>query len=217
MIITIDGTSGVGKGTLAQKLAQELNYPYLDSGVIYRASACYALENNLDPATSSDEDLKKLLKSLKLSFQSNKIYIDTKDVTDLIRTEVISQNASIIASKSILRDLFLKMQRDFGLTGNLITDGRDMGTVVFPKAQLKIFLIASSAVRANRRFLQLKSKGQNPNYNQILKDIEERDLRDSTREVAPLIPANDAIIIDSSDMNAIQVLEKVKKLILDQN
>ncbi|QIV96209.1 cytidylate kinase [Allofrancisella inopinata] len=212
-IITIDGPSGVGKGTLAKALAKHLNYKLLDSGAIYRLAALHCFNNNTD--STSEANVCKTLDNLDIRFEidndsnSIKIILAGDDVSKEIRTEQIGMFASKIAAYPSVRKVLLNKQRDFATEQGLVADGRDMGTVVFPSAKYKFFLDADSQVRATRRFTELEEKNQHPNFETILADIEKRDFQDRNRKIAPLKPATDAIIIDTSNLSIEKVFNKV--------
>ena len=210
-IITIDGPSGVGKGTLARKLAKKLNYDLLDSGAIYRLAGLHCYLKNID--SNNENNVFEALSNFNIKFKiiddNIEIYLNNKNVTSKIRTEEFGMLASKIAKYNLVRKALLDKQKSFATDKGLVADGRDMGTVVFKDSKYKFFLDASPKVRATRRFKELISKGQNPNYNKILEDIKKRDFQDRNRKVAPLIPADDAIIIDSSNMTIDEVFNFV--------
>ncbi|PVZ71622.1 (d)CMP kinase [Pelagibaculum spongiae] len=215
-VITVDGPGGSGKGTLCQLLASELGFHLLDSGALYRISALAAVRAGLDK--SQPEQLAAMAAKLEIAFlpgevgEPTRVLMNGDDVTAEIRTEKTGEMASKIAALPQLRDALFQKQRDFQITPGLIADGRDMGTVVFPEAPLKIFLTASSEERAKRRYNQLKAKGLDVNLSALQRDIAERDLRDSQRATAPLKPAVDAVMLDSSTLSIEQVLEKALQL-----
>jgi len=206
-IITIDGPSGAGKGTVSKMVAERLGFHLLDSGALYRIVALASKTRNLD--INDGYKIADLIPILKISFVNNGIYLDEQDVSRDIRSEEIGKIASQIAQFNEVRERLLTKQRDFAKHPGLVADGRDMGTVIFPAADLKIFLTASSEERANRRYRQLINMGKNPNLQQILADIIARDEQDFKRAVSPLIAAKDAHIIDSSYLNINQVVELV--------
>ncbi|MDO8826273.1 (d)CMP kinase [Methylophaga sp.] len=214
-VLTIDGPSGSGKGTLAQRMAEKLGWHYLDSGAIYRVLAQAALMQQIDLADESA--LAKLAEHLDVQFLLNhgqlQVILQGKDVSLLIRSEQAGNAASKVAAFPAVRAALLQRQRDFRQPPGLVTDGRDMGTVVFPDAAFKVFLTASAEVRAERRYKQLKEKGIDSNLSDLVAEISERDERDMQREVAPLRPADDAVIMDSTQLGIEAVLEKVSALI----
>ena len=213
-VITIDGPSASGKGSLAKNIANHFDYNLLDSGVLYRLFAM--LE-------SKQKDYFEIINIIKhqvdfaLKEEGLKIMLDQKvDITHDLRSEEIAKSASQLSSKKQVRELLFGLQRDFYDGGELVADGRDMGTVVFRDAKLKIFLTASPEVRAKRRYLELQNRGQEVNMPALIADIEARDLKDSSRELSPLLPADDAIIIDSSDMTLEEVFSFTENLIKEE-
>ncbi|MFO1370089.1 MAG: (d)CMP kinase [Marinagarivorans sp.] len=210
-VITIDGPSGAGKGTLSRLVAERLGFSILDSGALYRLTALAAMDQGVDFIDSAA--LAMLARHLDIEFclQAGRVMIllAGKDVTDTIRAEAVGMGASKAAAVPAVRDALLQRQRDFRQLPGLIADGRDMGTVVFPDAPLKIFLTASAAIRAQRRFDQLQLQGQQADLAQITADIEKRDTQDAQRAVAPLRPAADAKHLDSTAMSIDEVLAKI--------
>jgi len=208
-IITIDGPSAAGKGSLARQLALFLNFSILDSGALYRS---YAFFYNKDLC---QDEIKNEIKDLIFIPEEDdtKILHKNIDITGSIRNEKIAKVASELSALSETRKSLIDIQRNFMLNKNLIADGRDMGTVVFPEADLKIFLDASPEIRAKRRYLELQNRGQEVNMRDLIEDIEARDLLDKTRALSPLVPADDSIIVDSSSMSLDEVLSFTKKLI----
>ena len=208
MVITIDGPSAAGKGSLARNLALYLDFAILDSGALYRAYAYFYNE--------SFSDIKIVQAINELVFIPTKddmnIFYKDNEITAAIRNEEIAKTASKLSALSETRELLIDIQRNFMMGKNIIADGRDMGSVVFPDAELKIFLDASAKVRAERRYLELQNRGQEVNMRDLIADIEQRDLKDKTRTLSPLIPADDSIIIDSSVMSLEEVLSFTKKL-----
>ena len=208
MVITIDGPSAAGKGSLARNLALYLDFAILDSGALYRAYAYFY--------NQSFSGIKIVQAINELVFIPTKddtnIFYKDNEITAAIRNEEIAKTASKLSALSETRELLIDIQRNFMMGKNIIADGRDMGSVVFPDAELKIFLDASAKVRAERRYLELQNRGQEVNMRDLIADIEQRDLKDKTRTLSPLIPADDSIIIDSSVMSLEEVLSFTKKL-----
>ena len=207
-IITIDGPSASGKGSLTRSIAAEFNFNILDSGLLYRAYAYfYKKEVNLN-------NIGKKISGLSFSFNTDDVQIfdNSEEITSLLRSENTAKVASALSSKKETRTNLLDIQRSFYNGKGLVADGRDMGTVVFPDARLKIFLTASSEVRAKRRHIELQNRGQEVNMRDLITDIEARDMKDKTRTLSPLIPAEESIIIDSSTMSLDEVLSFTKKL-----
>ncbi|MBV7434925.1 (d)CMP kinase [Cardiobacteriaceae bacterium TAE3-ERU3] len=213
-IITVDGPSGVGKGTLCQALARELDWAYLDSGALYRVLALAVLRDGI--AENDEPAQTALLAKLDIAFAAGddgvRVLLDGEDVSSELRTETCAAMASTLAAKPAIRSALLDKQRDFAAGQSLVADGRDMGTVVFPDAALKVYLTATPEVRAERRYKQLKDKGDCVNLARLTAEIAARDERDSTRTVAPLKPASDAVVIDTGALSISEVLEQVKKL-----
>jgi cytidylate kinase len=201
-VITIDGPSASGKGALARGIANSLGFKILDSGVLYRL---YAYLSNM--SNSSDEIAAQIQKYVKFKKSEEKIFVIYKnnDISNELKSEIIAKSASEHSSKKEVRDALFNIQRNFYDGNGLIADGRDMGTVVFKDAKLKIFLTASPKERAKRRYIELQNLGQEVNMPALIADIEKRDLKDSSRELSPLLPAEDAHIIDSSDMTLDEV------------
>ncbi len=211
-VITIDGPSGSGKGTVAALLAAKLGWNFLDSGALYRLLAFAARNHGVD--LTNEEALKLLAAHLDVQFGAGgghgmQIILEGEDVTSAIRNEQVGAGASQVAALPVVRDALLQRQKAFREPPGLVADGRDMGTVVFPDAPLKIFLTASAEERARRRFLQLKAKGDDVNLASLLDEIRARDERDTQREVAPLKPADDAVQLDSTDLSIEQVLGQI--------
>ena len=210
-VITIDGPSGAGKGTVCQRLAEKLGWPLLDSGAIYRVLALAAL--HYEVALDNEEALVALASHLDVSFVAGsdgvRIVLEGEEVSAAIRTEQSGNAASKIAAFPRVREALLRRQRAFRSAPGLIADGRDMGTVVFPDAEAKIFLDASAEERANRRLKQLQEKGFDVNFDRLLIEIRERDERDRNRPVAPLRPADDALILDSTSMAIDAVVDAI--------
>ena len=209
-VITIDGPSASGKGALARQIASKFSLNILDSGVLYRLFAYF---DNL--AIAHSEIAKKIQKEINFNLKIDRLQIlnNEKDITSELRSEDIAKTASKLSSKKEVRSLLFDIQRDFYTSKGLVADGRDMGTVVFKDAKLKIFLTASPEIRAKRRYIELQNLGQEVNMPALIADIESRDLKDSSRELSPLLPADDATIIDSSDMSLKEVFSFAENLI----
>ena len=206
-VITIDGPSGTGKGTIAELLSRKLGWYCLDSGALYRVLGLAARRLDLD--LDSGEALAGLAARLPVGFEGGRVLLDGDDVSDSIRTEAAGSDASRAAAHPAVRAALLDWQRHQARAPGLVADGRDMGTVVFPGAQLKIFLDASPEERATRRYKQLKGKGLDASLSKLVADIRERDERDRNRPVAPLRPADDAVIVDSTTLSIDEVLDRV--------
>ena len=207
-IITIDGPSASGKGSLAKALAKELNFILLDSGLLYRAySYCFDQAQNHPYA-------KKLFSNLRIDSIDHEMHVfeSNTDITSILRNENIAKSASQLSSLKETRDNLISFQRDLASNNGLVADGRDMGTVVFPDAGTKIFLVADAEVRAKRRFLELQNADQGVNMRDLIEDIRLRDEADKAREISPLIPADDSIEVNSSDLTPQEVLEIVLKI-----
>jgi cytidylate kinase len=212
VVITIDGPSGSGKGTLSQMLARHLGYHLLDSGALYRLVALAAMKKGID--LDNEQAVSQMAAELDVVFslendESAQILLDGVRVTDAIRQETVSMAASQVAAYPAVRSALLERQRNFAIAPGLIADGRDMGTTVFPNARVKLFLTASAEARAERRYKQLCIKGESVDMAALVSDIRERDERDSNRAISPLKPAKDAVIIDSTDMTIDEVFTKI--------
>ncbi|MCG9692173.1 (d)CMP kinase [Vibrio sp. Isolate22] len=209
-VITVDGPSGAGKGTLCMLLADKLGFHLLDSGAIYRVLALAAIHHGVD--TESEDALVPLATHLDVQFIAEgdlvKVILEGEDVSGELRKEETGMAASKVAALPRVREALLRRQRAFSAAPGLVADGRDMGTVVFPEAEAKIFLDASAEERATRRLKQLQQKGLDVKFDELLSEIQERDDRDRNRPVAPLRPAEDALVLDSTSMNIEQVVEK---------
>lgn len=214
-VITVDGPSGAGKGTLCMQLAEKLGFNLLDSGAIYRVLALAAIHHGVD--TESEDSLVPLATHLDVQFIAEgdlvKVILEGEDVSHELRKEETGMAASKIAALPRVREALLRRQRAFADGSGLVADGRDMGTVVFPQAEAKIFLDASAEERAQRRLKQLQGKGLDAKFDHLLSEIQERDARDRNRPVAPLRPAEDALLLDSTSMSIDDVVEKALQFI----
>ncbi|MBR5239856.1 MAG: (d)CMP kinase [Clostridia bacterium] len=203
-VVAIDGPAGAGKSTLAKRLAKELGIAYIDTGAMYRACALYAIESGINPKVDSPE-LRSLLETAEIDFRTvkeeQKIFLNDIDVSREIREPHISTGASDISALPFVRDMLVTMQRNLAKGKSVLMDGRDIGTNVFPDAQVKVFLTADVAERANRRFLELQEKGDPSTYEQVLHEMTARDEQDKNREYAPLRQAEDAYLLDTTQMN----------------
>jgi len=223
IIIAIDGHSSCGKSTMAKSIAQELGYIYIDSGAMYRVVTLYALRKRLiNNGVPDAEKLIAELKDIKITFKwdeisgKNTTFLNGENVEEEIRRLEVSENVSPISTIAEVRHEMVKQQRENGTNKGIVMDGRDIGTVVFPAAELKIFMTASPEIRAQRRFQELKEKGQEVDFDSILQNVEGRDEIDSNREVSPLKKADDALILDNSNLSREEqlkwTLEKVKEI-----
>ena len=213
-VLAIDGPSGTGKGTIAGRVATHLEWHTLDSGALYRAFAHVAVENNVSPDDALG--LEQLMRTINIAFSQTDgglaIAADERDITDHVRSEAGGKRASIYAKIPLVRQGLLERQRRMRVAPGLVADGRDMGTVVFPDAFLKIFLDASAPIRAQRRYNQLKEKGFSGTLRALEREIAERDAQDRNRSASPLIPASDAIVLDTSEKGIVEVFNEVVTL-----
>ena len=209
MIIAVDGPAGSGKSTISKLLAKELGLVYLDTGAMYRLFTLKMLKENV--SFSDNDKINKLLEKLNINIENDKFYLDDEDVSEEIRKTDVAENVSKTAAIKEVREKMVNLQREFSKSKNVILDGRDIGTVVFPEADIKIFLVADPRERAERRFKELKAKGENISLDSIYENILKRDKLDSTRENSPLKKANDAIEVDTTGKN----IEEVKNIILN--
>ncbi len=213
--VAVDGPSGSGKSTLSRKVAHALGYIYVDTGAMYRAIGLYAYNHGveLDAIEQTIDLLQKITIDLKYLDGEQVIYLNGVDVSSDIRTHIISAYASAVAKIEQVRTFLLDRQRQLANNNNVIMDGRDIGTVVLPNADVKVFLTASPEIRAKRRFAELKERGQDIDYNKLLQDIKDRDYQDSHRKIAPLKPSEDSIVLDTSKLDFEQSLEQLIKII----
>ncbi|MEK6601189.1 MAG: (d)CMP kinase [Candidatus Binatota bacterium] len=209
--MAIDGPAGAGKSTVAKRLAKELGYTYMDTGAMYRAFAWKVMKEGID--LSDEKKLERVLKdtSIELLEQDGRssVLVNGVDVTDRIRTPELSQLASRVSTSKIVRERMVELQRDMGSHGGVVAEGRDIGTVVFPNAEVKVFLDASSGERARRRFEELRSQGREVTVEETLEEMEQRDRRDRERDVAPLRKAEDAVVIDSTQAGVDGVVGRI--------
>ena len=219
--IAIDGYSSTGKSTIAKELAKKLGYTYIDSGAMYRAVALYAIKNGWITETEIDKSpLHQAINGIKISFKTNtsgqqETYLNDENVENQIRTLEVANGASRISTIGFVRKELVRQQQEMGREKGVIMDGRDIGTVVFPDAELKIFLTASPEVRAKRRYDEMVAKGENPRFEDVLENLKERDLRDTTRSESPLYKADDAIEFDNSDSTIEEQVEWAMSKILN--
>lgn len=206
-VITIDGPTASGKGTVAHRVAKHLGFHYLDSGALYRLTALMATRHGI--ALEDEVAIATMARTLPCRFVHGHVFLEDADVTDAVRAEEVGVAASRIAVLPAVRQALVDLQVAFRYTPGLVADGRDMGTVIFPDASLKVFLTASAEARASRRYKQLIEKGISANMENLVKDLMERDARDSARTTAPLKPAPDAIILDTSELTAEEAVNKV--------
>lgn len=216
--VAIDGPAGAGKSTLARRLAAELGYIYVDTGAMFRTIGLYALRAGKDP--KDNEAVNALLPEISLKFAfiggEQHIYLNGEDVSTAIRTEEVGMAASAVGANPEVRAFLLGMQRDMAKTQDVLMDGRDIGTVVLPDATVKIFLTASPEARATRRWKEYQQKGVEVSYEEVLADVRQRDYQDTHRATAPLRQADDAQLLDTSEMNFEQSLEAMKKMIVEK-
>lgn len=211
--VAIDGPSGAGKSTLARRAAAEMGYLYVDTGAIYRTVAVGALRRGVDPADAAAVESILSDMHIRLAYDPKDglqhMYLDGEDVSEQIRLHEISQHASTISAIPKVREFLLDLQRDLARNNHVVMDGRDIGTVVLPDAQVKIFLTASAQARAKRRFLELQQRGQQADFDTVLRDIILRDEQDSNRPIAPLRRADDAVLIDTTELDLEQSLQAI--------
>lgn len=213
--IAIDGPAGAGKSTIAKMVSAKLGYIYVDTGALYRTAALYITENNI-PDEDIGESLKKADISLKFINGAQRVYLGGRDVSDLIRTPEISMAASRTSAVPAVRAYLFETQKKIARENNVIMDGRDIGTVVLPDAEVKIFLTASAEERANRRYKELSEKPDCPPYEDILRDIVQRDYQDMHRETAPLKQAEDAVLVDTTNLNLEQSADEIVRIITEK-
>lgn len=216
--VAIDGPAGAGKSTIARTVAKQMKYIYVDTGALYRAIGYYSLENNAE--TNNEKQVTALLPKIKITIDfvdgEQHVFINGNDVSDKIRTPEVSMAASNVSAIGAVREFLFELQKTLARENNVIMDGRDIGTVVLPNADVKIFLTASAEERASRRYKELVEKGQSPVYEDVLKDIIQRDYNDSHREIAPLKQADDAVLVDTTDKNLDEAIEIIKSIIIER-
>ena len=216
--VAIDGPAGAGKSTIAKTVAKQIKYIYVDTGALYRAIGYFSLEHNAD--TKNAEQVSALLSEIKITIDfvdgEQHVFINGNDVSDKIRTPEVSMAASNVSAIPSVREFLFELQKTLARENNVIMDGRDIGTVVLPNADVKIFLTASAEERASRRYKELDEKGQAPVYDDVLKDIIQRDYNDSHREIAPLKQADDAVLVDTTNKSLDEVIEIIKSIIIER-
>ena len=214
MNVAIDGPAGAGKSTIAKLCAKKMDLIYVDTGAMYRAVALYLLESGIDVNDKTKVAEKCTGADVDIKYEDGiqNVYLNGVNVTGRLREEAVGNTASVTSAVPEVRKQIFSLQRGLAQRGGVIMDGRDIGTVVMPDADVKIYLTASSEVRARRRVLELEAKGEKPDFEEIKKDIEERDHRDMTREISPLKQADDAVLVDTSDMTIEQVVDKICSL-----
>lgn len=211
MNVAIDGPAGAGKSTIAKLCAQKMNLVYVDTGAMYRAVALYLLESGIDVNDPSEVADKCTGADVDIKYEDGiqNVYLNGINVTGRLREEAVGNTASVTSAVPEVRKQIFALQRGLADRGGVIMDGRDIGTVVMPDADVKIYLTASSEVRARRRVLELEAKGEKPDFEEVKKDIEERDYRDMHREISPLKQADDAVLVDTSDMSIEEVTDRI--------
>ena len=216
--VAIDGPAGAGKSTLARAAAKELGFIYVDTGALYRSVAYYAIKNNTNPHDS--ENVVPLLKNIRPELKyiggEQHVFLNGEDVSGFIRTPEVSMGASAVSAIPAVRAFLFDLQKNIAAENNIIMDGRDIGTVVLPNADVKIYLTASADVRADRRYKELAEKGMSPVYDEVLEDIKQRDYNDMHRDIAPLKQADDAVLLDTSSDSPERALERLIGIIKDK-
>ncbi|MCS7164641.1 MAG: (d)CMP kinase [Thermodesulfovibrio sp.] len=217
-VIAIDGPSGAGKSTVSREVAKALGFQYLDTGALYRAVAYYLLKkfNHINDFLSlNEQEIEKEIKNIKIHYKNGRVFLSDEDVSDLIRDPKVGEITSQISMLKVVRDFLLPIQRNFAKEANIVAEGRDMTTVVFPDAWKKFYLDASTEIRAKRRFEQLIKSGKNITFEEALKDVIERDKKDSLREISPLRISSDAFYIDTSELTLQEVVSIVLKKVAE--
>ena len=211
-IIAIDGPSGAGKSTIAKLIAKELGFDYLDTGALYRAVAIALIKSGIEPE-DSDEKIRGTFMRNTISFTNGRVFLDGKDVSDEIRSTEIDHYSSVFSTRKVVREFLFDIQRDYASQNDIVVEGRDATTVVFPEAWKKIYLDATVEERARRRYLQYKEKGLGISIEEAMNEVIERDKRDSNRDIAPLKKADSAFMIDSTNLSIERVKEKILNFI----
>ena len=211
IIIAIDGHSGCGKSTTSRLLAKNLNFKYLDSGAMYRAVTLYFVNKGVSQNDTKKikDELKNIIIDFKYVEDNQHIFLNDQDVENEIRSDEISNQVSLFSSNSSIRKFLVNKQKTFGINKNIVVEGRDITTVVFPDAEIKVFMTADIQVRAKRRFNEMKSKNPDITYSDVIKNLEDRDIQDSTRKDSPLMVADDAFILDTSDLEINDQVDKI--------
>ena len=214
MIIAIDGPAGAGKSTIAKLIAKMIDCTYINTGAMYRAVAYKLLREKKSIENLSEEELKAFLALIQIEFKGDRVFLNGEDITDKIRTEEVAKVASAVAKNILVRERLTFLQRELAKKERcVVMEGRDIGTVVFPDADVKIFLTASPEERAKRRYKELVEKGENPSYEEILKQIIARDKQDSEREIAPLKPTKDYIVIDTTNKTIQEIADNIIQVV----
>jgi len=217
MIIAIDGPSGAGKSTVAKLLSKKINFEYIDTGAMYRALALKARMCSIEICAENEDEIDKMLKTTSVDYSDSCIYLDNVNVESSIRAEDISIGASRISALKNVRTRMVELQRKIAENKDVVLDGRDIGTKVFPDADFKFFITASEQTRAERRYRQIEASGKAADFSNVLADLKQRDINDTTREISPLRMAEDAILIDTTDMDIDETVEAISRIIGGSN